>query len=80
MSSPPIPHNTLKLDSGVPHPRWATDLPRKLRVEMSGDFTGPAELIAVLREIADSLEGKPVNLAPLRAANCPFAFLAEETS
>ena len=76
----PIPHNTLKLGNGMAHPRWMTDTPRKLRVEMSGDFTDAAEAAAVLRDIADGLEGKPGDRSAMQASNCPFAFLAQETS
>jgi hypothetical protein len=69
------PHNTLNLDTGKYAARWDKG-PRKLHVEMSGDFTDREELIAVLREVADGLEGKPVD-PDMQAANCPFAFLAE---
>ena len=70
--------NTLNIDNGITADRWEKG-PRKLRVEMSGEFTGPAELIAVLREIADGLEDGKIDPA-MQAANCPFAFLAEETA
>lgn len=69
--------NTLNMGNGIRADRWKAG-PRKLRVEMSGDFLGPAELIEVLRDIANGLEGGEIDPA-MQAANCPFAFLAEET-